>query len=164
MSIVEICSVCGSPATVEFKEICNGVPRITYYCDSHKVMATMGVNNLNNVVNNLFAGSSSSRNNRQCKCGMTERLINQDHNLGCAECYNIFSDIIEKYMTSNALNAHIGTIPLMQTKTINKDVEVYQNLKNDKISILKKNLTQAIAEEKYLEADSLVKQIALLEQ
>jgi protein arginine kinase activator len=88
------------------------------------------------------------------KCGFTQADFKKAGRLGCADCYQTFSEGLETLLkTMHKGTKHMGKVPrLMQNRT---DV-------SDKIKQLSKKLEQAVAQEKYEDAARLRDEIKQL--
>lgn len=142
------CSICGKPATVHYKETFNGKTREVHYCSE---CAKISMNNSNSdIITTLFnigKGNNYKSKIRVCKCGTTENDIYRTGKFGCSECYNVFRDIAEQYVTSMGYNYHKGKAPIKLAGSMSE------------IDKLKLQLEKAVAEERYLDADKIAKQI-----
>ncbi|MCD6246486.1 hypothetical protein J7J58_06270 [candidate division WOR-3 bacterium] len=89
-------------------------------------------------------------------CGKSMEGIKSDKRLGCAFCYTVFSDYIEKMLKmSQGTFVHIGMAP--------KKSEKKEKLKNAYFKA-KKALKSAIKEENYEKAHRISEDIKLIEE
>ena len=122
------CCVCGKPATVCKKETINGVTKVSYYCDECLALLENGhpfdnlISAMFNFGGNSLAGVQKQKM-RVCKCGMTERDVINNGKFGCSECYNVFRDIVENYVSTRGYLAHKGKAPKQNKATQNTGVE-----------------------------------------
>ena len=103
-----------------------------------------------------FSQAAQLGSGRRCPtCGMTESELQHTGRAGCAECYNIFDDILTPYIRKlQGATAHVGTAPRPQNDT--------QPVENP-TAALKTKLEQAIKQENYEEAARLRDEIRRLE-
>lgn len=143
------CCVCGKPATICRRETINGVTKTSYYCDDCAKLLDQGpsISDLIGSMFNLGVNKSYQPKMRVCKCGTTERDIINTGKFGCAECYNVFRDIADNYIHQRGYLEHKGKAPIKFGKSTSKMDE------------LKEQLAKAIAEQRFLDADKLSKQI-----
>lgn len=163
------CSVCGKPATVCKKETINGVTKVSYYCDDCYQAIESG-NPFDNLISAMFNfnGTNSGLGKpktRTCKCGMTERDVISGGKFGCSECYTVFRDIAENFVNTRGYLAHKGKIPHKSATNSTQSGKEKQQTASEQVSELSKlkaELSLAVKEERYLDADRIAKQIAKL--
>lgn len=150
------CCVCGKPATVCRKETKNGVTTVSYYCDDCAKLLDQGPS-FSDLIASMFNFGGDNHiyksKMRVCKCGTTERDVINSGKFGCAECYNVFRDIADNYLHQRGYLEHKGKAPIK-----------FGNSSLSKIDSLKEQLAKAIAEQRFLDADSLSRQIAELQK
>lgn len=109
---------------------------------------------------NAFLGLEDSNEAKCNKCGWTLREFKRSGLLGCNECYNAFSKEIEDSVKRIQ--------PYEQHKTdsieFNVTEEKKTNTKHKQLVDLRKQLQQAIKEEKYEDAGVINKKIKKLEK
>lgn len=114
-----LCQKCGKrTANVHYKQVINGVVKEEFLCSecaSAFNMSTPFENGADELFGNLFAGSSvfSGRAKRACPlCGATARDISVSGKVGCAKCYEVFKDELQRTVVGIHGNVHhVGRAP-----------------------------------------------------
>ncbi len=89
-------------------------------------------------------------------CGKTKEDLKNDKRPGCAFCYNVFSDFVEKTLkNTQGTFVHVGMAP--------KKSEKREILKNAYFKS-KRDLKRAIREEDYEKAHKINEDIKLIEE
>lgn len=171
-----ICCVCGKPATVCKRETINGVTKEHYYCDECFALVESG-HPLENLLSAMFNFGGSSlgmggmpRKMRVCQCGMTERDVLNKGKFGCSECYNVFRDIADNYVSKRGHLAHKGKVPAKsapQNVATSNTQTVASNSNAKAVSALDKlkaDLAAAVKDERFLDANAIKLKIAELEK
>lgn len=170
------CCVCGKPATVCKKETINGVTSEHYYCDECFSLVEGG-NSLENLLSTMFNFGGSNmglggvkRKMRVCQCGMTERDVLNSGKFGCSECYNVFRDIAESFVSKRGNLAHKGKVPAKKATNNVTSTDANSSAQNNGnstatlIEKLKADLAAAVAEERYIDANTIKLKIAELQK
>lgn len=91
---------------------------------------------------------------RKCPtCGMTERELRQTGRVGCPDCYQTFSDILQPYVQKvHGASRHIGAAPAQAAQP-----------QADPVDALKAQLKEAIEKEEYEQAARLRDEIRRME-
>ena len=106
----------------------------------------------------LSVESDSAPNSQKAcsECGLTLKQLKEKSRLGCANCYDVFTDEINTLLRRlHGANEHIGKIPANCSGKI--------NIKR-KILTYKNELQKAISEEKYEQAAEIRDKIVELER
>ena len=114
-----LCQKCGKRnANVHYKQVVNGVVKEEYLCSQCAASGNMDMNlnkGTDELFGNLFAGSSlfSGRAKRTCPlCGATARDISVSGKVGCAKCYEVFKDELQRTVVGIHGNVHhVGRAP-----------------------------------------------------
>ena len=115
-----LCQKCKkNEATAHYTEIINGKRQEMYLCSECAAKQNMNVfGDLPSLFGSMFFGEPKHRrlatgSVRSCpKCGMTLEEIADSGMLGCAECYNAFSEELAPYLTRiHGRATHVGRIP-----------------------------------------------------
>lgn len=158
-----LCQNCGKKeATTYFKETINGKVREMQLCPD--CAAQMG---LPQTFGSFFSPSfwgdeplfgvvpQMLSSARHCPtCGMTERALRESGKVGCADCYDVFSELLMPYIRRlHGSTAHVGLAPKTEQAPATNPVEE-----------LKARLKDAVTTENYEEAARLRDEIRRQEQ
>lgn len=181
-----LCDNCGeNEANVRYTQIINGVKKEMRLCE--KCSKELGIGGLDfNMPINLssflgdffedekeFLPSFGVPEKLICSnCGMTYDDFVNTGKFGCENCYEVFSDRIDKIIKNiHGGNRHIGRGILQdnkqKTENINTNIKgkiVEQKQENTKLNELKESLKEAIKEERYEDAAKLRDEIKKLEK
>jgi len=159
------CEKCqNQQATVFLTQILNGKMHKVDLCES--CAKAMGVTNsagfsltdllLKPTENEPAEVESFSQDNASCpQCGMSENDFKKNGRLGCGRCYETFSDLLGEVMKDMHKNMqHRGKIPARMARN---------ELDDQRLRDLKKNLQAAVDSEQFEEAAWLRDKIRLLE-
>ncbi|MEG1509757.1 MAG: UvrB/UvrC motif-containing protein [Clostridia bacterium] len=146
-----MCEMCGlKPATMYYKQTINGITAEKHLCaDCAEQIKLMPINDMFNpakFIASIFDDYKPQYKLRVCKCGTTEQEILKNYKFGCAECYNTFKDIAQKFKNNMAIAPHKGKSPKM-------------DIKQSQILALEAKLQNAVQNQNYEEAAKLQKQI-----
>ena len=105
-----------------------------------------------------FISPAKEKVERSCnRCYMTYSEFKNTGKLGCSDCYEAFSDGLDPLLKRiHGNNKHLGKIP--EYDSIEEKVDV------NKEDILRNELNEAIAEERYEDAAKLRDEIRMLER
>ena len=172
------CEKCGkNEATMYYKETVNGVTREMHLCEDCAKKENIGSTfenafaSMNHFWSDPFhsflgGGFGSLWNDmlgspaatmlgteRKCPtCGMTESELRQTGRVGCPDCYNTFSDILNPYVEKiHGATRHIGAAPAAEQP------------KADPIETLRAQLKTAVENEEYEQAARLRDEIRRME-
>ncbi len=172
------CEKCGkNEATVYYKETVNGVTREMNLCADCAQKENIGASFENTFESmnhfwsdpfhsflgsgfgdmwNKMLGAPATAllgQERKCPvCGMTERQLRQTGRVGCPECYNTFSDILNPYVQKvHGATRHIGTSPVSSQSSA------------DPVAALRAQLKEAVEKEEYEQAARLRDEIRRME-
>jgi protein arginine kinase activator len=174
-----ICEVCNkSEATIHIQEIVNSQKKSLHICQecaSKKNGANSLLNGLNladilyNISTNISAPVESPTSNADhkvapaplvtCgKCGWSTAKFSEKGRLGCAECYNVFKDILSlAFKNMHKGTMHVGKRPGIPSKETGEDTRNAIELMK-----LQKQLEEHILREEFEKAAYLRDKIALL--
>ncbi|WP_373166704.1 UvrB/UvrC motif-containing protein [Agathobaculum sp. Marseille-P7918] len=172
------CEKCGkNEATMYYKETVNGVTREMHLCEDCAKKENIGgafenafasMNHFwSDPFHSFLGGSFGSLWNdmlgaptatllgteRKCPtCGMTESELRRTGRVGCPDCYNTFSDILNPYVEKiHGATQHIGAAPAAEQP------------KADPIETLRAQLKTAVENEEYEQAARLRDEIRRME-
>ena len=152
-----ICQICGQKsATIQFKKMVNGVTEERYVCESCSGALLIGgiATPMNFFASLMKAGQQGGKSisNRECVCGISEKDLRKNLKFGCAQCYNTFADIVEKFLAINmpGVQSHRGKSPFRQEEAVR-----VRSAEEE----LREQLKQAVAAENYDLAAKLHKRI-----
>ena len=156
------CQNCGeNEANVMYTQIVNGVKKEMYLCEEcskklgigHNIEFNMPIdlssflgNFLEEYDDGFMDSFNSFKNELKCSdCGMTFSEFINSGNLGCANCYDVFSNKLDNVLKNiHGLNRHVGRrgkIALkdgLKLKIENKKSELKENAKEkQEINVLK---------------------------
>lgn len=183
-----LCSNCGkNEASVRYTRIINGEKTEFALCEEcamkegfDDIDFNMPIN-FSDFLSDFFEDdqvlpSFIEKQEEKCpKCGMTYEDFANNGKLGCAECYNTFSNRLDSILKNlHGTEKHIGRKP---KNILNKNPEIknidninidnkneeLKDEKNKKINDLNKILKQAIKEERYEDAAKIRDEIKTLE-
>ena len=182
-----LCQNCGkNEVNFRYTQIINGVKKEMALCD--KCAKELGLESLdfNMPINfssflgdflsvaseNSFLPSFVKTNTLQCnKCGMTYDEFANSGKLGCANCYDIFSDPLEQVLKKiHGSTGHVGRCEKVTegdeniTEKVNKNEKAKSKKteKEDKVEKLESELKQAVKEERYKNDTKIRKEIKKL--
>lgn len=157
----KICDICKKRLANHFyQQIINGQSMETYYCDE---CADIVDKNYNVFWSSQFDDirENNQRNKiekKRCKCGSTEEDIISTGRFGCSECYNTFSDIVNRYVQRLGGKTYSGTMPKNVSANAKKELSP-----EEKIASLKKELEIAISNRDQKKANEISNQIIEIE-
>ncbi|MCX6983210.1 MAG: UvrB/UvrC motif-containing protein [Lentisphaerae bacterium] len=174
-----ICEICNkSEATIHIQEIVNSQKKSLHICQecaSKKKGANSLLNGLNladilyNISTNISAPIEAPTSNADhkvapaplvtCgKCGWSTVKFSEKGRLGCAECYNVFKDILSlAFKNMHKGTMHVGKRPGIPSKEAGEDTRNAIELMK-----LQKQLEEHILREEFEKAAELRDKIALL--
>lgn len=176
------CERCGkNEANVQYTQIVNGIKDSLSLCKKcasdlgfEDISFTMPID-FSNFFGELLEGENTShypnmnfKEQDICsKCGMTFEEFANIGKFGCDNCYNVFSNKIDRILKGvHITDTHVGRKYVKQKEEIadNKNnIEIKQESNITKIDELKKELKQLIKEERYEEAAKIRDEIKTLE-
>lgn len=162
------CQKCGkNEATTHYTEVLNGQKKELHLC-SGCAQALAGTSNINamfqdslqsfwnptgSLWGDLLGANVATQNEPACHCGMTESRLKRLGKVGCADCYQTFSGLLNPYIQKlHGAMQHIGAAPC-----------AVPDAQEDPIATLKQQLQDAIAKEEYEQAAHLRDEIRRLE-
>ncbi len=174
-----ICTICNkNEATIHIQEIVNSQKKSLHICQecaSKKNAASSLLNGLNladilyNISTNIPGQIEDQVNNAEqsaapapivtCeKCGWSTAKFSEKGRLGCAECYNVFKDILSlAFSNMHKGTMHVGKRPGVPSKEADEDTRnVIEIMK------LQKQLEEHILREEFEKAAELRDRIASL--
>lgn len=167
-----LCQKCKkNNATYHFKQVINGKTTESHLCSECAAgenefagefadMWTMPFESsfgAGSLIGQLLGGSRPRREARSCKfCGATENEVAQSGRAGCAECYEVFSDMLMPYIRRIHGNTeHTGKVPAGASAELAARRRAEQ---------LKTELQRAIEAQEFERAAKLRDEIRALEQ
>lgn len=185
-----LCENCGKNyANVRYTQIINGVKKEISVCE--ECSKKLGIDHLNfdipidfsSYLGEFFGEYSNTnilpiiKKEKQLKCPNCETTFEEFINngkFGCQECYSTFQEEIDALLKEiHGANRHVGRLgKIKENIKMNKEekaeTEQDNKIKNetkqeDKITKLKRELKQAINEERYEEAAKIRDEIKKLE-
>lgn len=158
-----MCQLCGKrTANVCINIDMNGTKSRRFICDQcadkRKLRENPSGAAILALINDIRAADpqAEQNNNRCCpSCGISYKDIVKSSKLGCADCYESFSDVLEPILNT-------VTMPPQDTQIIRIDHSTAPSRQEDIIS-LKKLLEQCVEREEYENAAKLRDRIAQLE-
>ena len=161
-----ICQRCGEKeATIHLTKIINGEKTEVYLCeDCAEETGHLTVGNdpfsfqnlLSDILNPNIESIASEKKTLQCKnCGLSYKEFSQKGLFGCSECYQQFSDKIDRVAKRiHGSNRHTGKVPKRRGGKLRTE---------KKIEELKIQMQQAVEEENFEKAAELRDEIHRLE-
>lgn len=156
-----LCQRCKkNDATVHIKQTINGVKTELMLCSECAEKENAYSFFPEDLFSGFFAdsilGTRRAEEQRKCpKCGISRRELAASGRAGCAQCYEFFAPELEKIIYGIHGNAkHTGSVPGTHTEQLKKRKE---------IEALKKEQSEAIAEQNYEKAAELRDKIRELE-
>lgn len=173
------CQKCGkNEATMYYKETINGKAREMHLCPACAQQENLGGafeqafqsmdqlwsdpfhsllgGGFGSLWNDMLAAPAAIQPSagRKCPtCGMTERELRQTGRVGCPDCYQTFSDILQPYVQKvHGASRHIGAAPAQAAQP-----------QDDPVDALKAQLKEAIEKEEYEQAARLRDEIRRME-
>jgi len=147
-----LCEHCNkNKATVHYEQVINGVRTEKHLCAACAEELDMGgLFDTGNLFAPLFAPAVSARKARSCPvCGYSEREFLDTQFLGCPDCYNAFSDIIEPMLQ----RVH-GSVTHKGTRLVGGDFDEKAKPLSE-IEKLKLQLDEAVKKQEYEKAAKL---------
>ncbi|MBM4142362.1 MAG: excinuclease ABC subunit B [Lentisphaerae bacterium] len=149
-----LCDVCKKkPATVHFKEACNGQIREMHVCEECAVQSGLDAGAPVSLADLLFGAAAKpppeSLPDKSCpNCHMRQRDFSKTSRLGCARCYDAFREEMRPMLDGMQKGRqHVGKVPAR--------VRCAQSA-----AVLRRRLDTAVAAEKFEEAAHLRDRIA----
>ena len=176
------CERCGkNEANVKYTQIINGIKEKLSLCE--KCANDLGIGNvsfnmpidfsnffgefLEGDITNTFPNMKFNTQNTCEKCGMTFEEFANTGKFGCDNCYEIFTNKIDRILKGvHGADAHVGRKFLQHKEEIidNKNnIDIKQETNITKIEELKNKLREVIKEENYEEAAKIRDEIKKLE-
>lgn len=191
-----LCQNCGkNEVNFHYTQVINGVKKEMALCD--KCAKELGLESLdfnmpidfsnflgdflNMSVDTDFLPSFTKTGLLQCdNCGMTYQEFANSGKLGCAHCYDTFSNILDPLLKNiHGSNTHVGRrgkLTVSEKNKVAEDVEKVQNKENnvskktkqnvskqEKLEKLNSDLKLAIKEERYEDAAKIRDEIKELQ-
>ena len=156
------CDKCGKQSVYRSTLIVNGVSQTTNLCRDCAIKEGVFVNEPTSLFDELFSpfvGFMPFERVEDVVCPVCKTTLKQFKTsglLGCANCYDAFSEEISKIVGKIAPHTEHKQESLTQTKA-------KRQTKTDKIAELKNELALAVKEERYEDAGKIKKQIQKLE-
>lgn len=131
-----LCDVCHvREATIQFTEIVNGVRNDQHLCSecakNHTIPIKDPMGNeipIGNILSGILANCARNVTTHQSdepvcmNCGMTASELGKTGRVGCSECYDAFSMILDKNLkTIQGIDEHKGKQPKNATHLVLKD-------------------------------------------
>lgn len=181
-----LCENCGkNEANVKYTQIINGVKKEMILCEEcakEKGITNMDFNmpiSFSSFLSDIFDDYNDASflpeitkpNKLKCKkCGLTYDEFINTGKFGCENCYNTFSDKID-YLVKNLHGSakHIGRKPKFikenESEVVkeNKNI-VEENKEESKLDKLKRELKEAIKDERYEDAAKIRDEIKKIEE
>jgi len=151
-----LCTNChANEATYHYKNISNGVVREEHLCPlcAAKLKGVAGVGGLTDLLSGFFMPSAAPKKRVCPTCGTTEAEVSRTGQVGCPECYKVFSGLLDPYIRRvHGAEIHVGKRP---GGTV--------DLKTGEKERLRKELDEAVAVQNYEQAAVLRDQLRALE-
>ena len=158
-----LCEYCNmKPATVILKQNIDGEMKTVHICRDCAQALGVTLDKIN-VGDSFFASMFGKKSASQSKpgtiacdfCGMTLTELQKTGKAGCANCYNVFADVMDNAIRRiHAASAHCGKVPA--------SVDGHMSVTR-KIEELKAKLNVAVQNEEYEQAARLRDEIKLLQ-
>ena len=146
-----ICDRCrNNEASVHLTEIIRGMHSEAHLCE--QCAKEIGFNTKISDLSTIIEESKQSHGFEfiSCpRCGVTSDDFNENHLLGCANCYTVFRDLIHSFIGKRQ---YIGNIPVNVIPVGSYAYDMGSDPGLLSIEQLKKNLSLAVMEERYEEA------------
>lgn len=161
-----LCQRCGEKeATIHLTKIVNGKKTEVHLCEDcakkteHLNLASDPFsfqNLLADILNPNVASISSEKEELKCKnCGMTYKEFTENGLFGCSECYEQFSDKIERLTKRiHGSTEHVGKVPKRRGGKLRKEKEIEE---------LRTEMQKAVERENFEKAAELRDKIHELE-
>jgi protein arginine kinase activator len=151
------CEICKDrEASVHFKQVSNGNSREMFVCETCAAANGFDAKSPLSMADLLFgAGSLMEKQpaapDKKCPvCGLRSRDFRKLQRLGCAACYETFSDELVPMLAAMQKGArHVGKVPAGETT-------------NDEVAALQQALERAVAAQDFEEAAQLRDKIRAL--
>lgn len=156
------CDKCGKQSVYRSTLIVNGVSQTTNLCRDCAIKEGVFVDEPTSLFDEFFSpfvGFVPFERVEDIVCPVCKTTLKQFKTsglLGCANCYDVFSKEISKIVGKIAPHSEHKQESLKTSKQTKQS-------KTDKIAELKKELAQAVKEERYEDAGKIKKQIQKLE-
>lgn len=162
-----LCQRCGEKeATIHLMKIINGEKTEIYLCEEcAKETGHLNFSNnpfsfqnlLSDILNPNIESITSEQEELKCdNCGMNYREFSQEGLFGCSECYNKFSDKIDRLAKRiHGSNKHTGKVPERSGGKLRTERKIEQ---------LREKMERAVDREKFEEAAELRDEIHILEE
>ena len=155
------CDKCGKQSVYRSTLIVNGVSQTTNLCRDCAIKEGVFVDEPTSLFDEFFSpfvGFVPFERVEDVVCPVCKTTLKQFKTsglLGCANCYDVFSKEISKIVSKIAAHSEHKQESIKQTKT--------KQSNENKIDELKRELAQAVKEERYEDAGKIKKQIQKLE-
>jgi len=155
------CDKCGKQSVYRSTLIVNGVSQTTNLCRDCAIKEGVFVDEPTSLFDEFFSpfvGFVPFERVEDVVCPVCKTTLKQFKTsglLGCANCYDVFSKEISKIVGKIAPHSEHKQESIKQTKT--------KQSNENKIDELKRELAQAVKEERYEDAGKIKKQIQKLE-
>ena len=155
------CDKCGKQSVYRSTLIVNGVSQTTNLCRDCAIKEGVFVDEPTSLFDEFFSpfvGFVPFERVEDVVCPVCKTTLKQFKTsglLGCANCYDVFSKEISKIIGKIAAHSEHKQESIKQTKT--------KQSNENKIDELKRELAQAVKEERYEDAGKIKKQIQKLE-
>lgn len=121
-----LCQKCGKrTANVHYKQVINGAVKEEFLCSECAASGNMNIpfeKGADELFGNLFAGASafSGRGKSVCPlCGASVRDISVSGKVGCAKCYEVFKNELQRTVVGIHGNVHhVGRAPGKHKETM----------------------------------------------
>ena len=175
-----LCQNCGKhEGNIKYTQIINGVKKEMILCEECAKEFGIDEINFNMPINfssflgdlleeyndSSFLPSFIKKNTLKCdNCGLTYEEFIENGKFGCENCYEAFNEKIN-YLVKNlhGTSSHVGRKP-KYLKENNMEINKEETKENSKIEKLKKELNQAVKEERYEDAAKIRDQIKEIEK
>ena len=156
------CDKCGAPSVYHSTYIVNGVSQSTSLCRDCAMKEGV-FSNKSSLFDDLFSSFSDllsfdNVENLVCPvCKTTLKEFKATSKLGCPNCYDAFRDEISRIIK------RIAPFEKHQQDTIKIKPAKQKLTKEEQIALLREDMKNAVAEERYEDAAKIKKQIVKLE-
>lgn len=153
-------------ATVHIRQNVNGVKKELILCsecaEKEGIQPFFKDDLFSGFFSDSILGVRRAEDQKRCtSCGLTRRELASSGRPGCAKCYEVFADELEKIIYGIHGNAkHTGALPGKHAEQLEKQKQL-DALKKE-IEALKKEQQEAIAEQNYEKAAELRDKIKAL--
>lgn len=171
-----LCQNCGKrEATTHIKRVVNGETSESHFCAEcasslgyKDVFSGWGLN-FSDLLGgflgeNVTPHGTLVSGHRCAKCGSSWNDIVREGKVGCAECYRTFYDkLLPSLQRIHGRTRHTGKVSGSAGKHEPVQQKTEQELKEEKIELLKKQMSEAVAEQDFEQAAKLRDEIRALE-